>query len=302
MKKPGIGIIAPSGQVVNIEALERAIAYFRARDWRVVAPAAVTRKHQRFAGTDAARLAALHAMAARDDVQVILAARGSYGLTRLLPEIDYVLLAKSGKRLIGHSDFTALLCAAQARAGVSGFSGPMACYDFGAPQVSAFTENHFWRLLETGNDEIEVKGGSAGAFTASGLLWGGNLAMIASLAGTPYLPKIRNGLLYLEDISEHPYRIERMLLQLHQAGVLARQRALILGDFSDYKLAPHDNGYDFAAMVAYLRETLRKTLNLPIVTGLPFGHVRDKLTLPFGGKASLTAEKGGWKLAYAAAP
>ena len=122
--------------------------------------------------------------------------------------------------------------------------------------------------------------------------------MIASLVGTPYLPKVRGGLLYVEDISEHPYRIERMLLQLHQAGIFKTQRALLLGDFSGYKLAPHDNGYDFATMVAHLRETL----DIPVVTGLPFGHVRDKLTLPMGGKATLSAEKGGWHLAYGAEP
>ena len=297
-RKPGIGLIAPSGQVVDVAALERSIDYFRARGWRVVAPAALKSAHQRFAGTDAARVAALHAMAARDDVQLVLAVRGGYGLSRLLGQIDYAQLARSGKRYIGHSDFTALLCAGYAKARMHGYSGPMAGYDFGAPRPSGFTESHFWRMLEEGRDQVEVQGGSDGAFRARGTLWGGNLAMIAHLAGTPYLPRIKGGLLFVEDINEHPYRVERMLLQLHHAGVLARQRALILGDFSEYKLAPNDNGYDFSTMVAHLRETL----DIPVVTGLPFGHVRDKLTLPFGGKAELVAEKGGWQLGYGASP
>ena len=297
-RKPAIGLIAPSGQVTDQEALERGIAYFRARGWRVVAPAVVKRAHQRFAGDDQARLAALHAMAARSEVKIVMAARGSYGLSRLLGRIDYKLLAQAGQRYIGHSDFTALLCANLARAGMHGFAGPMAGYDFGAAHVSAFTEQHFWRMLDEGHDEIEVRGGSDSALRVQGRLWGGNLAMIASLVGTPYLPRVRGGLLYVEDISEHPYRIERMLLQLQHAGILRTQRALLLGDFSGYKLAPHDNGYDFATMVAHLRETL----DIPVVTGLPFGHVRDKLTLPMGGKAVLRAEKGGWHLAYGAAP
>ncbi|HEY4373648.1 MAG TPA: LD-carboxypeptidase [Burkholderiales bacterium] len=295
-RKPALGLIAPSGQVIDLEALERGIAYFRARGWRVVAPAAIRRKYQRFAGEDDARLAALHAMAANTDVKLVLAARGSYGLSRLLPRIDYKLLAQSGQRYIGHSDFTALLCANLARAGIAGFSGPMACYDFGAAHHSHFTEQHFWRMLDEGRDEIEVAGGSIVAARIKGRLWGGNLAMIASLVGTPYLPRMRGGLLYLEDISEHPYRVERMLLQLHQAGILRQQRALLLGDFSGYKLAPHDNGYSFEAMVDHLRGVL----DIPVLTGLPFGHVRDKLTLPFGGRALLAAEQGGWRLAYEA--
>lgn len=294
-RKPGIGLIAPSGQVINTDALDQAVAYFQARGWRVVAPAAVKRVHQRFAGTDAARVAALHAMAMRDDVDIVMAVRGSYGLSRLLGQIDYALLAKSGKCFIGHSDFTALLSAAHAQAGVAGWSGPMSCADFHDP-VSAFTEQHFWQMVEHGHDRIEVDGGGSGAFEAKGTLWGGNLAMLASLVGTPYFPKIRGGILYVEDINEHPFRVERMLLQLHHAGILKQQKALLLGDFSAYKLAPNDNGYDFATMVTYLRATL----GIPVFTGLPFGHVRDKLTLPFGGKAVLEAGRDGWQLEYTA--
>ena len=296
-RKPGIGLIAPSGQVTNTDALEQAIAYFRARGWRVVAPAAIKRVHQRFAGTDAARVAALHAMAVRDDVDIVMAARGSYGLSRLLGQIDYALLARSGKRFIGHSDFTALLSAAYAKGGMAGWSGPMACADFHDP-VSSFTEQHFWQMVEQGKDRIEVDGGGSGAFHASGTLWGGNLAMLAGLVGTPYFPKIRGGILYVEDINEHPFRVERMLLQLHHAGILKQQKALLLGDFSAYKLAPNDNGYDFATMVTYLRATL----GIPVFTGLPFGHVRDKLTLPFGGRATLEAGRDGWQLEYRATP
>jgi muramoyltetrapeptide carboxypeptidase len=298
-RKPGIGFIAPAGQVVDAEALERAVAYFRARGWRVVVPAAVTRATHRFAGTETQRLAALHAMAARTDVEVVLAVRGGYGLSRLLQDIDYGLLARSGKRFVGHSDFTALLSAAYAQGKLSGFSGPMACYDFGAREISAFTEHHFWRMMDEGHDKISVcVAGEVAGFRATGTLWGGNLALVAHLAGTPYLPLVNKGILYLEDINEHPYRVERMILQLKLAGVLARQRAIVLGDFSDYKLAPNDNGYDFDAMVGHLRESI----GIPILTGLPFGHIRDKLTLPFGGKAVLESAAGGWQLAYTAGP
>lgn len=296
-RKPGIGFIAPSGQLQDEAALERSIDYFKARGWRVVAPAAIRSVHQRFAGDDAARVAALHAMAARDDVDLVMAVRGGYGLSRLLGKLDYARLAASGKRFIGHSDFTALLCAGYANGKLAGIAGPTACYDFGALHISAFTERHFWRVIEGLPDEITVacvlpRSAPRGLF--KGRLWGGNLALVAHLAGTRYLPKISGGLLFVEDINEHPYRIERMLYQLLHAGILGRQRALLLGDFSAYKLSGNDNGFDFDSMVAHLRANLP----IPVVTGLPFGHVRDKLSLPFGGMATLEIARGEYRLGY----
>lgn len=296
-RKPGIGFIAPSGQLLDAAALERSIDYFKARGWRVVAPAAIRRVHQRFAGDDAARVAALHAMAARDDVELVMSVRGGYGLSRLLGQLDYARLAACGKRFIGHSDFTALLCAGYANGKLAGIAGPTACYDFGAAHVSAFTERHFWRVIEGLADEITVpcvlpRGAARGTF--KGRLWGGNLALVAHLAGTRYLPKISGGLLFVEDINEHPYRIERMLYQLLHAGILARQQALLLGDFSAYKLSENDNGFDFDSMVAQLRANLP----VPVLTGLPFGHVRDKLSLPFGAPAVLEVGAGAYRLSY----
>lgn len=293
-RKPGIGFIAPSGQVTDGAALERAEAYFRARGWRVVIPAAVRAVHQRFAGTDRARLAALHAMAARDDVQLVMAVRGGYGLSRLLAGIDYAALAASGKRFIGHSDFTALLAAGWAHARLPGIMGPTACYDFGAEQVSPFTEAHFWRVIEGEPSEVEVACASPREVELRGRLWGGNLALVAALAGTPHLPRVRDGILFIEDINEHPYRIERMLYQLIHAGVLGRQRALIFGDFNGYRLAPNDNGYDLPALVAHLRGVI----DIPVLTGLPFGHIRDKLSIPFGAPARLAIGRRAYRLSY----
>ena len=121
-----------------------------------------------------------------------------------------------------------------------------------------------------------------------GVLWGGNLAMIASLVGTPWLPAIEDGLLFLEDVGEHPYRIERMLHQLFHAGILARQQALILGDFTGWKLAPHDRGYGLEAMIDYWRARL----DVPIITGLPFGHTPTRATLAVGRRHRLRVDAG----------
>ena len=128
---------------------------------------------------------------------------------------------------------------------------------------------------------LELEGPAAGPL--EGTLWGGNLTLVAHLVGTAYLPAVSGGLLFLEDTAEHPYRIERLLHQLHFAGILARQKAVLLGSFTDYALYSHDDGYDLDAVVRCARERF----GVPIYTGLPFGHVRDKLTLPVGGRATL---------------
>ena len=181
-----------------------------------------------------------------------IAARGGYGWSRLLDRIDFVALAAPGKRWLGHSDFTAFQLAALAHAGMATFAGPMAAYDFGAATPSPFTVGHCWGLL--GADRYQVECALDGPdFDGEGTLWGGNLAMVAHLVGTPHLPRVDDGILFLEDIGEQPYRIERMLYQLHFAGVLARQRAILLGTFNGYELAPNDNGYDAAAVVAHVR-------------------------------------------------
>jgi muramoyltetrapeptide carboxypeptidase len=147
-------------------------------------------------------------------------------------------------------------------------------------------------VLHQPKHRVEVSAANPYRLNVTGKIWGGNLAMITHLAGTPYLPRINHGILYVEDINEHPYRIERMIYQLHHAGVLQRQSALLLGDFSAYKLLPNDNGFNFATMVDYLRERL----GIPIITGLPFGHCRDKITIPFGARAQFDVTRSGLAL------
>lgn len=112
--------------------------------------------------------------------------------------------------------------------------------------------------------------------------------MVAALIGTPFMPNIKGGILFLEDVGEHPYRIERMLIQLAQAGILQRQKALLLGKFTEYKLGPHDAGYDLPTVI----EWIRKEYRIPVLTGLPYGHVPTKVTLPIGARVGLAQEDG----------
>ena len=289
----GIGLYAPAGFVTSPAALERAVARLSALGHRVVVDATCTTRWERFSATDDARLAAIGRMADDPRVELAIAARGGYGWSRLLDRIDFAAIAATGKRWLGHSDFTAFQLAALAHAGMTTFAGPMAASDFGAATPSAFTLDHCWGLLES--DYYEVECALDGPdFAGEGTLWGGNLAMVAHLAGTPHLPRVDHGILFLEDICEHPYRIERMLYQLHFAGVLARQRAVLLGTFNGYDLGPNDNGYDAAAVVAHFRAEL----GVHVYTGLPFGHVPEKLTLPVGGHCALTVRDGRARLAF----
>jgi muramoyltetrapeptide carboxypeptidase len=286
-------VYAPAGVELRTAALKLARQRLGALGYAVTMDPGLRGRHQRFAGDDDARLAAIHRVAEAAPA-VALACRGGYGLTRLLDRIDWPLLARAverGTRWVGHSDITALQLGLLAHTGATSWQGPMACDDFGRSDeaggvdevtVGCFTEAMSGELeavgfrTEAGFDGLDVKG----------KLWGGNLAMLLSLLGTPHWPKVGGGVLFLEDINEHPYRVERALLQLHQAGVLARQKAVLLGDFSGWRKSPLDRGYSLRSAVAHLRSVCAT----PILTGLPFGHVPTKLTLPVGARVQLVVQ------------
>jgi muramoyltetrapeptide carboxypeptidase len=197
-------------------------------------------------------------------------------------------VADSGKLFIGHSDFTAFNLALLATTGAVSYTGPVAAADFGVANVNDLTADLF---AETMRGELEIlsfESESADTFDGRGVLWGGNLAMLVSLLGTPFFPKIRGGILFVEDINEHPYRVERLLLQLAQSGVLGRQKALVLGHFTGYRLAAHDQGFDMPDVIAHIR----KTVGIPVIPGLPYGHTAVKATLPIGAKVGLATEQG----------
>lgn len=288
----GIAIVAPAGQALDPCAVERGIARLEQQGCLVHNYYDHASIHERFGGTDQGRLAQLQAAVADPQVQIIMAIRGGYGTTRLLPHIDFEAIAASGKLIVGFSDITALHMALMARTGALSYAGPMAAVDFGIPEPVHFTLDNFWQCLAGPTHTITECAAGNPCIDEAGTVWGGNLAMIVSLLGTPYFPRIDGGILYLEDIAEHPYRVERMLLQLHQAGVLARQRAIVLGDFSGYKLAPNDNGYDFDAMLAHLRATLP----VPVINGLSFGHIPRRVTIPFGAQGRLASHDDGFTL------
>lgn len=294
----GVAIVSPGGYAPSEDALVRGIQRLEQQGCVVHCYYDPQRKFQRFGATDNERAAQLHAAADDPDVQVVLALRGGYGISRILNMLDFKALAASGKLFVGHSDFTALQMGLLAAGGKS-FAGPMVCDDFTREDLSEFTMAQFRDCVTRAKHVIEARDTlNNPAVDVRGTLWGGNLAMLAHLAGSAYMPKIKGGILFLEDVNEHPYRVERMLLQLLNCGVLAKQAAILLGDFSAYRLSDYDNGYDMTEMLGFIRSRL----GVPVLTGLQFGHIRDKVTLPVGARARLQSERNAWALTMSGYP
>lgn len=302
--KKHIYIYSPSSAVRDKAAFKRGLKRLATLGYEVEVDDAALATHQRFAGDDETRLAAIH-RAASSGADVALISRGGYGMTRILSRIDYQAVAKSienGTRFVGFSDFTAFQMAVLAKTGALTWAGPSLGEDFGAlggaddimeacfdDVVTGQGEGCGWRLPKDRalalSKNLEATNSHA-LNIDNAVLWGGNLAMLASLIGTPYLPIIDNGVLFIEDVGEHPYRIERMLAQMLQAGILAKQKAIIFGHFSNYKLVSHDKGYKLASVIAWLQDQV----SARVLEGLPFGHVATKVMLPVGLAITLAVE------------
>ncbi len=294
-RAPTLGLVAPSGALPD-GMIDRAARFFAGRGWQVQAGESCFARETRFAGPDELRLHDLQQFACDRRIDVVLCARGGYGLSRLLEAIDFDAIAGAGRIIVGLSDFTAFNLAYLARAGGISFQGPSAA-DFAAAEPDPFTVEQFFGALTNSERHVEFAGDGPDCDVA-GTLWGGNLALLAALVGTPFLPRLRGGILFVEDVNEPAYRIERMLLQLLHAGVLARCRAVVIGDFAPVPAQANDNGYDLAAAIAQLRERI----GIPVLSGLPFGHVPRKLTLPVGARARLRARSGRIALSFGGHP
>ncbi|MEG1787236.1 MAG: muramoyltetrapeptide carboxypeptidase [Citrobacter sp.] len=295
-------LIAPSGYCINQQAALRGLSRLTEAGHQVDNSAVIARRCQRFAGTEAERLADVNALVNLNTPDtIVMAVRGGYGASRLLADIDWQALANRQQHnpllLCGHSDFTAIQCGLLAQGNVISFSGPMLAANFGAEEMNAFTEHHFWQAVRNAQFTLEWQGNGPACAT-EGTLWGGNLAMLISLMGTPWIPAIENGILVLEDINEHPFRIERMLLQLYHAGILAQQNAIILGSFSGSAPNDYDAGYSLDSVCDFLRARL----SVPLIDGLDFGHEQRTVTLPLGARAVLKNDKNGAQLTLSGHP
>jgi len=289
-----IYIYSPSSAVRDKAAFRRGVKRLQAQGHEVEVDEAALASHMRFAGDDATRVAAI-ARAAASGADVALISRGGYGLTRILPGLPYKAIAQAidgGTQFVGLSDFTAFNHAVLAQTGRITWQGPALGEDLGPEaepddiMLACFDD----LLAEQGEGtgwQRPLAEASLQARVKDGVLWGGNLSVLVSLLGTPFFPQIDKGVLFLEDVGEHPYRIERMLTQLLHAGVLAKQKAVLLGQFTNFKLVPaHDKGFKLTTVVDWLRSQIKA----PVLTGLPFGHVPTKVLLPVGAKVDLVTE------------
>lgn len=285
-----LGLVSPASPIADPSRIDRGVRYLEGLGYRVLLGKSITAVHGYLAGTDEQRAADLHAFFARKDVRAILCIRGGYGTPRLLSLLDYRLVRRNPKIFVGYSDITALQLALWKRAGLVTFHGPMVGVDM-ADTMDAFTEEIFWNLLTSDRKQGKIKLPDDTAITVfpgrgTGRLLGGNLALIVSLLGTPYQPSFSGSVLFLEDIGEEPYRIDRMLVQLRNTRILGRSAAILTGQFTD--CVPEDKSKPSLTVDQLLSEAASSTRR-PLLAHLPFGHENPKMTIPLGIRARVDA-------------
>jgi muramoyltetrapeptide carboxypeptidase len=284
--KPGqsIGIVAPAGPA-SAEAVAAAPAALQALGYEVRLFPACHARDGFLAGDDAVRLADLHAAFSDPEIAAIVCLRGGYGSGRLLDRIDWDLLARHAKPFVGYSDITALHAQFSNR-GIPSFHGPMLTSDLAKPECDALTTASLaalrdgWRagdLLAPALGPAALRIGGR----VDGRLVGGNLSLIAALMGTPWALNVRDAILFIEDVSEEPYRVDRLLLQLRLGGLLDQARGFVLGGFTGCEQAPD----------AVLRDYLLP-LGKPVLGGWPAGHCQPNTLLPLGTHVTLDADSG----------
>lgn len=305
---PHLRLFACSNYLAHPERIGIGMQRLQSAGFVVDNTAALYRRHQRFAGTDAERAADLQdvALGRASLPALLLGVRGGYGAIRLLPLVDWRRLGhrmrEAGTLLMGYSDVCAVQLALLAQGNMGSLAGPMFSSEFGSLNPSLYTLRHFVETSTSPSCEVRVAmqpPPTGRVVRVEGRFWGGNLSVLASLVGSPWMPDVQGGILFLEDVGEQPYRLERMLQTLYLAGVFRRQQAIVLGTFrlgSVHDL--YDESYDFDSVIA----TLRQLTGLPVFTGFPFGHIHDKVTMPLGFPARIEGTESGYRVVFSGYP
>lgn len=276
-----IGVLAPSGPVKEPE-LREGIEALESLGFPVVLSAHTFEQEGYLAGPDACRMQELHGMFRDERLKAIICARGGYGVMRLFEKMDFDLVRKHPKILVGYSDITALLLALYRKTRLVTIHGPV-IKNMGANQGRNLES--LLRLL-TSREPVTLKFTGTKALKkglARGTLMGGNLTLLTHLAGTPFMPPLRGALLFLEEKGEEPYRVDRMLTHLRLAGVFERCAGIMIGSFE---------GCGESAEVEALIEERLGDLDVPVITGIPVGHGEENVALPIGVRAELDAVQG----------
>lgn len=301
-----IALVAPAGPLLEQDDITRAEALCRALDYEPVLGAHARGHYGYFSGTDDERLADLNAAFRDPAIDAVWCLRGGYGVTRILDGVDFEALARRPRPVVGYSDITALLAGVVRRAGLVAFHAPTA-----RAEMSAYTRRHFTKVLSAPNpggpleplpvptdvliprtDRIVTLHGGR----AEGPLAGGNLTLLQCLIGTPYFPDLDGAVLFLEDVNEDLYRIDRMLAHLRAVGALARLRGVLVGRFTGLKRHIDDGSLGVDQVLAYYFGPL----GVPVLYGVPIGHIVEQWTLPLGVRARMDADAGTVELLEAA--
>jgi len=283
-----VGIAALSGPV-DPDRLERGLAALERLGFEPVPASNLRSRHRLFAGTDTERLTAFHDLAADPTVRAILFARGGHGVLRVLPGIDWRLLAAHPRAYMGYSDLTPFLLAVVQRLGLVAFHGPMAAADL-ARGLSEREEASFLAALAGRWEGLVPVTGWVRAGVAEGPLVGGCLSLLTATLGTVWAPRLDGAILFWEDLGEPRYRLDRMLTHLYLSGSLPAIRGMVIGHCWPTDCGPGDPSQ--SDWPAILREAL-DGFEGPVAEGLPAGHEAPNLTLPLGATARLDPDAGG---------
>ncbi len=286
-----IALIAPASTPQTSEKISKSVRYFEQLGYRVILGKHIENERGYLAGTDRERLDDLHRMIGDKKVKAIFFVRGGYGSIRLLPYIDYDLIKRNPKIIVGYSDATALFHAIYKKTGLQSlFFGPMPGVDIWNG-FDAFAEECMWRSLtsnkaygELPSLKSEIKLFGKNKFGAvDGRMFGGNLTVFSSIMGTPYIPSQKDHILFIEDVGEAPYRIDRYLAQLKAAGILDMAKAILLGQFTE---CDSEKEKPSLSTEQVFKDFFSK-LNIPILLNLPFGHIPRQWTVPLGAKMKI---------------
>ncbi len=289
-------LFAPSGFLPDANQSNLAISRLYQAGFNVTNQDAAFRRYLRFAGTDNQRILDLQAVANGQvkTPKVLLACRGGYGAIRLLPHINFEQLGARMKDaqtlLMGYSDVSAIQLALLAKSNMPSFAAPMLYSEFGRQTLDIYSMQSFIEATTQTNNTLHIMSMQSRSANISGTFWGGNLTVLASLVGTDYMPNIKGGILFIEDVNEQPYQIERHLQSLHLAGVLKNQQAIVLGNFNMGRI---QDAYDSNYTLSSVANTISQVAKIPVFTDFPFGHITSKTTMPLGAHANLRPLSGG---------